>query len=692
MQLHVDYLDGSSQVFLTDRLDGEGWEVAPGPIVSSSPYGGEIFDARLDRPGWDTPSGEIDQATGADAQVSRDDALWFEAFGAPASRERRWAKAQAVDGPQGTPVFPALPSTAAVLEAPVVGVHEVTPGCYVADAGHNGAGWVRLRVPGANRGQPVIMRFAETCHADGRVNQDNLRTARASDVFVPDGHQEVFEPSFTSHGFRYVQIEGMARKPQLDDIVVVRVRTPAAERTTFAGDVLLEQIFAMVVRTEASNMSGLLTDCPQRDERQGWLNDLTNRLESAALAHEIGPLLSKVADDIADSQALDGSIPDTVPFRWGFRVADPVCLAPVLIPLLVYRHWGDGRIIERGYPVGRAWLRYLLSQTVDGVLHSTHYGDWSEPKLITEPEAPPITQGETGDRDIPGHPRLAEAVSRRTPGALVSTACLHWGLLQLSALAAFLGDSEGQARAIEDAEFVRAKFVAAFRDPVSGTYGSGSQGSLACALALGLVPGNERQEVIRLLADDVRRRGHLTTGNVSTKFLLETLSDNGEHELSLALARREEYPSWGFMLRHGATTLWERWEQATGSGMNSHNHGMLGSVGAWLITRHAGLRVAEDANGSDKWDIVVPDVNSDMKASAEMLTPRGTVMVRWERRRGELNTHLRIPAGTVAEVKLPITQVTAAPNSLRFATTTMGSQVTNVHGGEWAVTGVCARP
>ena len=157
------------------------------------------------------------------------------------------------------------------------------------------------------------------------------------------------------------------------------------ERTTFAGDVLLEQIYAMVVRTEASNMSGLLTDCPQRDERQGWLNDLTDRLESAALAHEIGPLLSKVADDIADSQALDGSIPDTVPFRWGFRVGDPVCLAPVLIPRLVYRHWGDGRIIERGYPVARAWLRYLLSQTVDGVLHSTHYGDWSEPKFITEP-------------------------------------------------------------------------------------------------------------------------------------------------------------------------------------------------------------------------------------------------------------------------------------------------------------------
>jgi alpha-L-rhamnosidase len=287
------------------------------------------------------------------------------------------------------------------------------------------------------------------------------------------------------------------------------------------------------------------------------------------------------------------------------------------------------------------------------------------------------------------NPTFAEAVSHRTPGSLVSTACLHWGFVQLAKLAEHLGDTAGQERAMEDAQRVRAAFRRAFFHPGSGSYSTGSQGSLACALALGLVPADERDHVLDLLVTDVRKWGHLTTGNVATKFLLETLSDSGHHDLALMIASRDEYPSWGYMVRHGATTLWERWEESTGGGMNSHNHGMLGSIGSWLITRQAGLRVADGADGSDQWEIVVPAVAADTHAAADIESPRGSAAVAWERHGERLDVAFRVPAGAVADVRLPMARLTEVPDGLSL---TCDGKVARgrVAGGEWSVTGSCA--
>ncbi len=687
LEVHVDHGDGTTEVFGAHRRAGESCRVAPGPIVANSPYDGEVRDARLERPGWDAPgagAGQADEQSHDDARPDYGD-LWTELFGAPGSREREWADAQAVDGPAGAPTFPPLPPAMVTEEHEAVRIDELRPGRWVADAGVNGSGWARLSVVGAERGRYVRLRFGETLRPDGRVNQENLRMARTSDVFVSSGApEESFEPTFTSHGFRYVEIEGLPARPEPRDVLIRRVRTPGAQRSRFRGAELLERIYANVVRTEASNMRGILTDCPQRDERHGWLNDLTNRLDTAVLAHDIGPLLSKILDDIADSQQGDGSIPDTVPFRWGFRVADPVCLSPVLIPGLLFRHWGDGRAIERGYPVASAWLHYLLGRTQDGVLHLTHFGDWSEPKLTDGPH------GGRGSADVDGvdNPTFAEAVSNRTPGSLVSTASLHWGMVQLSKLADYVGDASGRERALEDAHRIRTAFRRAFFHPESGSYSTGSQGSLALALALGLVPAEERDHVLDLLVTDVRKWGHLTTGNVATKFLLETLTDSGHHDLALMIASRDEYPSWGYMVRHGATTLWERWEESTGGGMNSHNHGMLGSIGSWLITRHAGLRVAEGANGSDQWEIVVPAVAADTHAAAEVETPKGLATVAWARQSDRLDVSFRVPAGAVADVRLPMSRLNEVPEGLslscdgKLASGRAGS-------GEWAVSGSC---
>ncbi|HXW79816.1 MAG TPA: family 78 glycoside hydrolase catalytic domain [Acidimicrobiales bacterium] len=646
VQVYIDSVDGS-----TLRLDGEPrtgdeWEVAPAEILSSSPYDGEVVDLRFEEPGWDRPGERARDV----AWTDRDDGVLAAIYGRPGSRERAWTRAQSVDGPVGSPVFPILPPAVVTEENAAVTINEPVPGVFVADAGSNGAGWARLRASGTTRGQRVELRYGEALLEDGRVNQENLRSARSSDLFISDGRRlAVFEPTFTNHGFRYVEISGLHKAPAPEDVVIRRARTPGAQRSHFRGEELLQRIWAMAVRTEASNTLGMLTDCPQRNERQGWLNDLTDRLDTAVLVHDIAPLLCKLLDDIADSQGADGSVPDTVPFRWGYRVADPVCLAPIIIPRLVLRHWGDERVIEKAYPVARAWARYLSGRRGenDGVLRLTRWGDWAEPNQIAP--AGPLAGQSMEWQNPPAH----GAVSQRTPGALVSTACLYKGLVELSALAELVGDTEEAERSAVEATQVRKAFRHVFWHPATGSYGSGSQGSLACALGLGLVPQEELAHVVGLLADDVRARGYLTTGNVATKFVLETLSDEGYHDLALVLALRKTYPSWGYMLDRGATTLWERWEEATGGGMNSHNHGMLGAIGSWLITRHAGLRVSGTARASDRWEVVIPRTSYRTHAEAEIDSPRGTAEVKWASSGNSLHVSLRVPEGTEAVVTVP---------------------------------------
>jgi alpha-L-rhamnosidase len=646
VQAYIDRVDGTTIRLGDDPRPGDEWEVAPAEILSSSPYDGEVVDLRFEEAAWDRPGERARVA----AWTELEDPVLAAIYGRPGSRERGWTRAQSVDGPVGTPSFPILPPAAVTEEHEAVSISQPLPGVFVADAGSNGAGWAKLRASGTTRGQRVELRYAETLLEDGRANQENLRSARSSDLFISDGRSyATFEPAFTTHGFRYVEIRGLDDAPAPRDVIIRRARTPGAQRTHFRGDELLQQIWDMVVRTEASNTLGLLTDCPQRNERQGWLNDLTDRLDTAVLVHDIAPLLCKLLDDIADSQAADGSVPDTVPFRWGYRVADPVCLAPIIIPSLLVRHWGDERVIHKAYPVARAWARYLLGQRgdKDGVLRLTRWGDWAEPNQIDH--AGPLSGHPTEGQNPLAH----GAVSQRTPGALVSTACLYKGLIELSALAGLVGYTLEAERWTIEASQVRSAFRQAFLDPQTGSYGTGSQGSLACALGLGLVPPEEFAHVIGLLADDVQARGYLTTGNVATKFVLEALSDEGYHDLALMLALRRGYPSWGYMLERGATTLWERWEEATGSGMNSHNHGMLGAIGSWLITRHAGLRLSGSARASDHWEVVVPRTSRRTHAEAEIASPRGIAAVRWVSSGDGLHVSLRLPEGTDAAVTVP---------------------------------------
>ncbi len=567
--------------------------------------------------GWKTPSGTI-----------------------PMPRRREGLVAGCADSPGGKLVAAALEPIQVVATRRAEKILQPRPGTYVFDMGQNLAGWSRLRVRGPAGGR-VLLRFAETIHPDGTVNQENLRTAKATDTYIlKGGGEECWEPRFTYHGFRYVQVEGYPGVPTADDVVARVVRSAVAPAGSFASSSeLLNRIDRMVRWTEASNLHGAPTDCPQRDERMGWLNDLAARSEEAIYNFDMARLFAKWVDDIADAQdPRTGAITDTAPFRWGRRPADPVSVCYLQIPWLLYVHYGDIYTLRKHYGGMRAWVDFLTGCAQDGIIPYSYYGDW----------APPVHLGISGSLG-------SSAVSRDTPGALVSTACYAFSLDLLSRIAGVLQRGAECAAYRALAEQTRQAYHRRFWDEEVGGYGSNNQSCNAISLYMDMVPPQCRPRVVANLVRDVveRRDCHLTTGNICTKYLLEVLTAAGHGDVAYSIANQETYPSWGYMLANGATTLWERWELATGSGMNSHNHPMLGSVGSWLYRAIGGIRADEEGPGFAAFE-VRPHVDPRLQhAHCTLKTMRGEVHAAWQIDDGGLQLTVRVPVGSTARVCLP---------------------------------------
>jgi alpha-L-rhamnosidase len=620
-QLEIRFTDDSQQCLFSGGPHESPmmWMAAPGPVLLNGIYDGEDYDARRERPGWDAPGGVPGEA------------CW---------KPDGWMAAMIADAPGGRLVSATVAEPIRVVETlRPRSIAQPLPGRFVVDFGRNFAGWVRLRVSGP-AGTRISLRFAECRRADGTVNQDNLRTARAADSYTLKGvGPETWEPRFTYHGFRYVEVEGWPGTPTPADLDGCVVRSAVAARGEFTCDqALLNDLQRAIVNTEASNLHGVPTDCPQRDERMGWLNDLTARSEEAIHNFDLSRFFTKFLEDIADAQdPVTGALPCTVPQRFGSLPTDPVCIGYLLLPWLLYQHYGDRRLLQKHYAGMRAWVDCLAARAdADGVLRYSHYGDWAPP-LVGE-------QARFG----------ADAINHTTPGTLVSTAFLAYHAALLATIADTLGNS-ADVRAYQTlAETSRAAFNREFWDEAAGGYGQNNQSANALALYAGLVPAERVARVVDNLARNVAELNdfHLTSGNICSKYVLEALTAHGHAEAACRVAAQTTYPSWGFMLANGATTLWERWENVTGGGMNSHNHAMLGSVGAWFYRHLAGVQLAATAVGTDHVLIRPPLITGLNAAAATLETPRGTLACDWERGPQGLVLRLLIPVGCHARVEL----------------------------------------
>ncbi|ACP36462.1 alpha-L-rhamnosidase [Sulfolobus islandicus L.S.2.15] len=617
VMLRVKLIDGSVVEINTD----ENWKcLQSGPIISDDIYLGFRYDARLELKGWDLPG--------------FDDSSWMSCSKLPPIGKLR-----------SSATIPAT-KVMAILKPrdhlnPATGIH-------VFDFGQNITGWVRVKVKGGIEGSEIRVRYAELLNPDGTLNTLDLRGAESTDVFILRGEEvEILEPRFTFHGFRYVEITGYPGTPSMDDVEAEVIHADLEPIGSFvSSNNLLNSIHRITLWSLKGNlMNGVETDCPQRDERVGWLGDAWLSSDSAVLNFNMIRYYEKFIKDIIESQKGDGSISDVAPPYWEIYPADPAWgTALIYIPWALYVYYNDKRILENSYDAMKKWWNYLNSMTKDGILYFNKYGDWVPPGRVRSVE--------------------------HCPPEIISTWILYRDTKLLSRIAKILKKDTEAELFEEKAKQILEAFNRNFLSEVSmshystmgyySTYTSpdgskvkfgGSQACNALPLVEDMVPKEALEQVVKSLVKSVEVDWdkHLNVGIIGAKYVPEALARYGYVDLAYDTLTQESYPSYGYMIKEGATTLWERWEKLTRSGMNSHNHHMFGSVDNWLYKYVAGLEVLEP---SFKKVLIKPWLYKRLShASASVRSIRGLVSVEWELRNSVFKLKATIPS--FAEIHLP---------------------------------------
>ncbi len=539
LQMDLEYADGHKQQIVSD----ESWTLTDeGPIRANNEFDGEEYNARMEAPGWA-----------------------FAGF-----KGNGWIAAEKVPAPSGIMAAQMAEPLRVTETIHPVKFWETKPGIYIYDMGQNMVGWCRLTVAGP-AGTRVVLRHAETLNADGKLYVDNLRSALATDIYILKGGQaaEVWEPRFTYHGFRFIEVSGFPGKPVLESLdgrVVHDDMGKAADFTSSSS--LLNQLHKNIYWGVRGNYRSIPTDCPQRDERQGWMGDRSVVSWGESYLFDIAAFYSKWTQDIEDAQGSEGSIPDVVPNYWTLYndgVTWPSTF--VLAPNMLYHQYGDKRVIEKHYPALRLWVKYMESFLDKDLMPKNTYGDWCVP-----PESPELIH--------------SKDPARVTDPALISTAYFYKVLQILSQDATIAGRPSDAVEYDALAKRVKAAFIQRFFKPDTNQFDNGTQTSSVLPLAFGLVPEDRREQVVARLVKkvSVESHDHVGVGLIGAQWLMRTLTENGQGDLAFKIATQTTYPGWGYMISKGATTIWELWNGDTADpAMNSGNHVMqIGDLNVWL--------------------------------------------------------------------------------------------------------------
>ena len=503
---------------------------------------------------------------------------------------------------------------------------------HLFDLGQNMVGWVRLRVQGA-RGDEVRLRFAEMLEPDGTLHVANLRTARPLETYVLKGDGvEVYEPRFTFHGFRYVEATGLPGNPAPDAITGCVVHNDMPQTGAFeCSSELVNQLWRNIVWGQRGNFLSVPTDCPQRDERLGWLADAQVFAPTASLNMDVAAFMTKWGDDVLDAQSPEGAYADVAPRLVVERDGAPAWAdAGVILPWVMYRRYGDRRLLERHWEAMERYMAHLLRHNPDLLWterRHNDYGDWL-------------------------------SVGADTPKDVLATAFWAHDAALLAEIAGVLGKPQRAAYHRRLREGILAAFNRAFVGD-DGSIAGDTQTVYLLALHMRLIPDALRPRAAeRLVAALERHDWHLTTGFVGVGLLCPVLTEAGRPDVAHRLLLTETFPSWGYSIRHGATTIWERWDGWTEhagfqtANMNSFNHYSLGSVGEWLYEYVAGIR-SDPARSAYRHVLVAP-VPGDLEfARATYASVRGPIASDWRRIGDALHLDVEIPANVTATVVLP---------------------------------------
>ncbi|MGC4107666.1 MAG: glycoside hydrolase family 78 protein [Thermomicrobiales bacterium] len=600
-QLEIDLADGTRQTIATNA----DWRVSTGPLRYSDFLMGEYHDARLDASGWDAPG--------------------FDDAG--------WAKPQV----QNRSAVPLVGDTS----EPVRALDEITPiartqpepGTWIFDLGQNIAGWVRLTASGP-AGTTIRMRFAEILNPDGTLYVTNLRSARATDTFILRGEgEETFEPHFSWHGFRYVEVTGYPGEPDLSAITGVFVGSDTRPVGAFTcSDDLVNQLQRNIVWGQRGNFLSIPTDCPQRDERLGWLGDAQVFVGTAVGNMDVAAFFTKWMQDVVDAQSEAGAFSDVAP-----RLVDLSDAAPawgdcgIIVPWTIWKTYGDTGIIARHWLAMERWMDWLVGNNPNLLWQNKRnndFGDWLSIAAVTDKE-------------------------------LIGTAYMAYDAHLMAEMADAIGREHESGRYRRLHEDIAAAFCAAYLAE-DGTLRGNTQTAYVLALHFHLLPVAARPAAAKRLVDDIVAKGdHLSTGFVGVSYLCHVLTEHGYPEVAYRLLHQTTFPGWKYSILHGATTIWERWDGWTEDkgfqdpGMNSFNHYSLGSIGEWLRRRVAGIDNAPGETGYRRIRIAPVLDDSLTWADGSFESIRGTIRSRWERTADGLSLTVTIPTNASAEIMLP---------------------------------------
>ena len=606
-QLNVEYEDGSWQSISTDGS----WRCSEGPILFSDLLMGESYDARKEMSGWAEPGFDDSGWYGVEAREIGDTIL----------------VAQPDEGVRVTEE----------LEAKTV--TEPRDDVYVFDMGKNMVGWVRLKVEG-EAGTEVTLRHAEALNPDGTIYTTNLRSARATDRYILKGEgEEVYEPRFTFHGFRFVEVTGYPGEPRPEAVTgrVVHSATPPTGSFECSNG-MVNELQENILWGQRGNFLSVPTDCPQRDERLGWMGDAQVFVRTASFNMDVAAFFEKWMVDVEDAQSSEGAFPDVAPLLTGSGLMDLSRGAPawgdagIIVPWTIYRTYDDTRIVERHYDAMARWMEYLHEANPDLIRKNrmgNNYGDWLSPR---------------GDH---------------TPKHLLATAYWAYDAKLMAEMAEAIGRT-GDAKEYRSlSQRIAAAFNEVFVSP-DGRIEGDTQTCYLLALHMGLLPEDRRPAAAEHLVRTIEREDwHLSTGFVGVGYLCPVLTETGHTAVAYRLLLNETYPSWGYTIKNGATTIWERWDGWTeengfqSPNMNSFNHYSLGSVGEWLYRYVAGIDLRSPGYGHI---VIRPRPGGGLiYARGEYDAVRGRISSSWKIEDGRFSLEVLIPPNTTATVHLPST-------------------------------------
>jgi len=678
-QLEIEYADGTREIIATDKS----WKVTgDGPVREGDFLMGESYDARKEMPGWNQPGfadANWEQAILA-SENGRVPATFYEGENPTNFDAKSIIVGHEVDlgfqRPMKLEAFPGLP-VRPIQEIKPVAITSPTNGVYIFNMGQNFAGVVRLKVKGPT-GMQIQLRYGEMLYSDGRLMTENLRKARATDFYILRGDKngEEWVPRFTFHGFQYVEVIGYPGKPGKDAVTGIVLHSDTPLTSGFeCSDPVANRLFKNVVWTQRANFVDLPTDCPQRDERFGWMGDAQIYVHCATLNADVSAFYTKWLREVMESQRPSGTFPGYAPypFQHGWDFGTAWCDAGVICPWVIWQAYGDTRIIERCWPFMVKFMdwRKATSTNYLGIKQGNDWGDWL-------------------------------SFGKKTPLDYVDTVYFAYSSKLMSDMAAAIGKPNEAAEYGELFNHIKAAFNEKYVH-ADGSLAVDTETAYALALYMDLLPADLRAKSGKILADKLRAGetaadSGMTTGFLGTRPLLPVLTGVGENDLAVKHFQSRKFPSWGYEVEQGATTIWERWNGFTkehgfggadgkqNASMNSFAHYSFGAVCEWMLGDLAGIQSA--APGYEKIIInphpPTPGSNPERQpinwVKSHYDSIRGRITSNWRVHGSRFELETTIPANTTAIVCLPaITpdQITESGKPLKQA---KGAKLISIEG------------